>query len=415
MTRRLKVLVSAYACEPDKGSEPGVGWNWVKQIGRFHNVWVITRENNKEPISRALEKAPLPNVSWVYFDLPGWARFWKKGRRGVHLYYCLWQLGAYFVAKSLHKEKNFDLVHHATFVNYWLPSFLVLLPVPFIWGPVGGGESAPRAFYRNLSFRCELYEHLRSLIRLVARWDIFLRLTARRARLVLATTMETAERVQQLGARYVEVFSQVALPTEELEKLSAIPLHNDNPFRLASVGNLYHFKGFHLGLVAFAQFQQEFPNSEYYFIGDGPERQNLERLAKKFGVATKVRFWGNLSRHEVMEKLADSDVLVQPALHDSGGWVCVEAMAAGRPVVCLDLGGLAIQVTEDTGFKVPPITPEQSVSDLAESILKLARDYDLRKQMGEAAQKRAVEHFSWDKKGDRMREIYQRICNQCEY
>jgi hypothetical protein len=96
----MKVLLSAYACEPGKGSEPGVGWNWVRQIAPFAEVWVITRSNNREAIEKALAEEPLPNVHWVYFDLPRWARFWKKGQRGVHLYYYLWQVGIYFLAAA---------------------------------------------------------------------------------------------------------------------------------------------------------------------------------------------------------------------------------------------------------------------------------------------------------------------------
>ena len=88
----MKVLLSAYACEPDKGSEPAVGWNWVRQVSRFHEVWVITRANNRKPIEKALAKNPLPNAHFIYFDLPHWARFWKRGQRGAHLYYYLWQL-----------------------------------------------------------------------------------------------------------------------------------------------------------------------------------------------------------------------------------------------------------------------------------------------------------------------------------
>ena len=60
MPHRLKVLASAYACEPEKGSEPGAGWNWVKQIARFHEVWVITRANNRLSIDQALSKSRCP-------------------------------------------------------------------------------------------------------------------------------------------------------------------------------------------------------------------------------------------------------------------------------------------------------------------------------------------------------------------
>jgi len=137
-----------------------VGWNWVRQIARFHKVWAITRKNNRESIERAQTKVPILNIDWVYFDLPRWARFWKRGQQGVHLYYYLWQIGAYFVGKRLHREVGFDLVHHVTFGTYWIPSFLAFLPVPFVWGPLGGGESAPKAFYKTFSFRSRVYEWL---------------------------------------------------------------------------------------------------------------------------------------------------------------------------------------------------------------------------------------------------------------
>jgi len=408
--KQLKVLVSAYACEPGKGSEPGIGWNWVRQIARFADeVWVITRANNRPVIEAALAKEPLPNIHWVYFDLPKWARFWKKGQRGVHLYYYLWQVGIYFLARRLHREVRFDLVHHVTFGNYWMPSFLALLPVPFIWGPVGGGESAPKSFYSTFSLRGSIYEWIRDLARCFGEHAPFTKMTARKSAVALATTPETAERLTRLSARRVYVLSHVALPEEEIAQLSGVPLHQGNPFRLLSLGNLLHWKGFHLGLMAFARLVQEFPQSEYWLVGDGPERRNLERLAQKLGIADKVRFWGALPRAEALKKLAECDVLVHPSLHDSGGWVCVEAMAAGRPVICLDLGGPALQVTEETGFKIPPRTPEQVVAEMAEAMLKLATEETLRQQMGEAARKRVREEFSWERRGEEIRYIYEKL------
>src|SRR5712672_875198 len=161
----VRVLLSAYACEPEKGSEPAVGWMWVQQIARFHQVWVITRANNRMPIEKSLSKQPLPNVHWVYFDLPRWASFWKRKQRGVHIYYYLWQLAIYFVARKLHRKTAFDIVHHITLGQYWVPSFLALLPVPFFWGPGGGGESAPWTFWWGFSSVGKLYELVRNLAR----------------------------------------------------------------------------------------------------------------------------------------------------------------------------------------------------------------------------------------------------------
>ncbi len=413
MAKRLKVLVSVYACEPDKGSEPGVGWNWVRQIARFHKVWAITRKNNRESIERAQTKEPILNIDWVYFDLPRWARFWKRGQRGVHLYYYLWQIGAYFVGKRLHREVGFDLVHHVTFGTYWIPSFLALLPVHFVWGPVGGGESTPKAFYKTFSFRNKVYEWLRDAARWLGQRDLFVHLDARRATIALAKARESADQLRLLCGNRVQLYSESGITKEEIVKLNSLPLRNTNPFRLVSIGRLLHWKGFHLGLMAFARFQQDFPNSEYYLIGEGPEWPNLQSLAQRYGVSEKVRFWGSLAREQVLGKLAECDVLVHPSLHDSGGWVCLEAMTAGRPVICLDLGGPALQVTEETGFKVPATSSKQVVDDLREAMRRLAQDPALRAGMGDAGRKRVAEHFDWDKKGEWVREMYQRVSGQC--
>jgi glycosyltransferase involved in cell wall biosynthesis len=207
----------------------------------------------------------------------------------------------------------------------------------------------------------------------------------------------------------VSVLSQVALPEEEIVQLSGVPLHRGNPFRLLSLGNLLHLKGFHLGLMAFARLVQEFPQSEYWLVGDGPERRNLERLTRDLGIVDKVRFWGALPRAEALKKLAECDVLVHPSLHDSGGWVCVEAMAAGRPVICLDLGGPALQVTEETGFKIPANSPEQVVRDISHAMLKLAENPGLRRKMGEAARYRVQGAFSWESRKEQIKELYQKV------
>jgi glycosyltransferase involved in cell wall biosynthesis len=387
-----------------------VGWNWACQAARSNEVWVITRSKNRSCIEALLAGDGVPNVHWVYFDLPRWAAFWKKGRRGIHLYYYLWQLGAYFVVRNLHQEVGFEMVHHVTFVNYWMPSFLALLPVPFVWGPVGGGESAPRAFRRCFGLRGRLYEGMRDLARTLAQLDPFVRLTARRARVGFATTEETAARLRELGCRKIIVLSEAGLPPDEIVRLGGFSGQKTSPFRLVSVGSLLHLKGFELGLRAFARFRPRFPGAEYWIIGDGPERKRLERVAKQLGVARSVSFWGNIPRWEVLEKLGDCDVLVHPSLHDSGGWVCLEAMAAGRPVVCLDLGGPGLQVTENTGIKVPAISPEQVVRDMANAFYELASYPELRARLSLGARNRVQEHFNWEKKGLFVTKLYKSLC-----
>jgi glycosyltransferase involved in cell wall biosynthesis len=213
-----------------------------------------------------------------------------------------------------------------------------------------------------------------------------------------------------MGARNVQVYSESGLPREEIARLAQCSVSSDSPVRFASVGRLLHWKGFHLGLRAFAQ--AKLPDAEYWVFGDGPEKKRLQCLADKLGIAQQVKFWNKLPREETLRKLGECTALVHPSLHDSGGWVCLEAMAAGRPVLCLDLGGPAVQVTEQTGFKVPAHTPEQAVRDLSEGMVSLAKDLDLRVRMGEAGRRRVSEMFDWEVKASHLAQLYEEIYNQ---
>jgi glycosyltransferase involved in cell wall biosynthesis len=410
MSSRLRILVSAYACEPDRGSEPGVGWNWVQQIARHNDVWVITRANNRGVIERYLEREPLPNARFVYFDLPKWARFWKHGRRGLYLYYYLWQIGAYVKARHLHNAIQFHIAHHVTFVTYWMPSFFALLPIPFVWGPVGGGESTPPSFLKNLPIRGILFELMRSTVQAIGRMDPFVRLTARKSAVAFATTPVTAGQMSSLGCRNIQVHSAMGLPPAELG--APLPHRDASVFRLIGMGDLTHWKGSELGLRAFESFARDFPTAEYWFVGHGFERRRLERLARELQVADRVRFWGHLARPVALSKLNECDVLVHPSLHDSGGCVCSEALAAGRPVICLDLGGPALQVTPGTGFKIAAHSPAQAINDLASAMRQLASDPELRSKMSAAAQEYSRNHLAWDLKGDRVCRLYRELVQE---
>lgn len=407
----MRLLLSAYACIPGRGSEPGTGWNWVQQMSRFHKVTVITREANRQEIEAELRQRPIANVTWLYFDLPKPLRFWKKGRRGTHPYYYLWQIGAYWLARRQHRAQPFDLVQHVTFVKYWLPNFLWMLNCPYLLGPVGGGENTPYSFWPTLGMRGGCYEAIRSLGRWLAERDPFVRRSVKRAAICFVTSPETAERVRHFNDR-LELLSQVGLPQSEIHMLESLPHTESAELRVVSIGNLLHLKGYHLALPAIARFLREYPHARYSIIGSGPEEKRLKRLAASLDIADRVSFLGQLPRADALQAISNCDLLLHTALHDSGGYVSVESMAAGVPVVCLDLGGSAVLVSDTTGIKVPAIDPEQSIRDLAAALLYLARDPQLRARMGAAGRQRVREQFSWQRKGELLNEVYSQILRE---
>ena len=411
----MKILMSAYACEPGVGSERGVGWNVAIEAAKYHEVWVLTRpDESKAAIEAHLKSDLIPNLHFVYFTLPFWQDSLRWGQSGaMQLHYYLWQIQAYFVALELHREQQFDLAHHVTFVKYSSPSFLSFLPIPLIWGPVGGGESAPLPFWADFSIKNKIYEILRWTWRSIGELDPFARHTARSSAIAYVTTEDTASRVRSMGAQEVEIAPETGMSPQDLDLLAQCPPPTGSPVRFIGIARLLHWKGFHLGLRAFAQ--ANLPDAEYWLLGEGPELARLEALAVKLGIADRVKLWGLQPRADVLLKLGQSSVLVHPSLHDSGGWVCLEAMAAGRPVICLDLGGPAQQVTAETGFKIPAHDPAQAVAALAEAMTQIAASEDLRLQMGQAGQQRVKNYYSWEARGKYLAKTYEALKSDCQF
>jgi glycosyltransferase involved in cell wall biosynthesis len=404
--RRLKVLISAYCCEPDRGSEPGVGWNVALGLARHHDVWVLTRGANRAAIEAALPEDPALVIEFVYFDLPDWARSWKRGMRGLQLYYYLWQLGAGGVARALHRRLAFDLVHHLTLGKYWAPSFLWRLDAPLVWGPVGGGESAPTTYYRSYGVRGVVYELSRTLAQWLAHLDPFVNLTARRSRIALVATPETARRVERLGARCIRyVPGQTGVSHEDMQFLDGSVDRAPRPFRVLTVGRLLHWKALHLGLEAFAR--AELAGAEYWIIGDGPEELRLRRLAASLGMWERVVFRGQIPRREALALLRRCDVLMHPSVHDFSPTVVFEAMAARKPILCLGLGGPAVQVSPETGVVVPAADPTQAVVGLARALRRLESNAALRRRMGAAGRQRVEALHTWDRNVATLLDVYE--------
>jgi glycosyltransferase involved in cell wall biosynthesis len=84
-------------------------------------------------------------------------------------------------------------------------------------------------------------------------------------------------------------------------------------------------------------------------------------------------------------------------------------MAAGKPVVCLDMGGPALHVTDECGIKIPPHSPGQAVRDAASALRALYSNAEARARMGAAARRRAQEMYCWDRLGDELMQIYQAV------
>jgi len=351
MEREMKVLVSAYACEPSSGSEPGAGWEWARAAAQCHDVWLLTRRNVAEVIERAHSREPSLRLHPVYVDLPAWILRAKRGRGGIFWYYPLWQLAAWREARRLQRDVGFDVIHHVTLAVDWMPAGVALLRgVPLVWGPVGGSTGTPLRLWRWLGPWGCLTELLREPATRLARW-LFGRPIARRAALVIAQNHDVAREFQHIARVVTEpntaIQDQVPPESQPAAADAGRPIRR----RAVFVGRLIPWKGPRLAIAAMARPAAAGWSLDFY--GDSRQRADLQRLARHLGVERHVAFKGECPRDQVLAAFSSADALLFPSMRDSAGWAVAEALSRGCPVVCLDRGGPAVLVGRGHGVKVP--------------------------------------------------------------
>jgi glycosyltransferase involved in cell wall biosynthesis len=406
----MKILLSAYACEPNKGSEPGVGWNWAIELATLgHDVWVLTRANNQAPIEAELGRGgAIENLHFLYYDLPEFGRWLKKLKGGIYAYYVAWQLGAYQLARRSHKQVKFDRVHHITFGTFRQPSFMGLLKIPFMFGPVGGGERAPFPMRESYPLSGRILDALRDIVNWLALFDPLNMLTYKTANTILCKTPETLAALPRWCADKGHVQLEIGIRSDQgnddLPIESGVSKGAECSFLY--VGRLIYWKGLHLALAALAEARLSCPSVTLIVVGAGPDEKWLRAESVRLGVSDIVEWHTWLPQSEVMEMYKRHYAFLFPSLHDSSGNVVLESLAAGLPVVCLDLGGPAMIVDESCALisVTAHLSEKEVVANLAANLVTLSNSPNLRASLTEKAKDRAKE-FSW---GQIVAEVYDR-------
>jgi glycosyltransferase involved in cell wall biosynthesis len=404
MSRRLRVLLSAYSCEPGKGSEPEVGWQWARQMARWHDVTVLTRANNEASIREGLAReGEMPGLRFVYHDLTAPLLLFLKRQFGWHdAYYRWWQSSARAVIARLCRETSFDLLHHVTYAGARFPAAIFDHGVPTIWGPVGGFESMPKEFLPWGYPRELVAELIRNAANIVEIELGTLRRRAQKANVVIASTDETADAIAHGGVGG-KILPTVGIHLRDFPPQEAPPADH---LRLLFAGRLLYWKGVELALRAL---HASGANARLDFVGAGRFRKSAEALTDELGLAERVRFRGQVPRAGMLQMYSQYDAMLYPSLHDTGGFVLLEAMAALLPVICLDCAGPARIVADDCGVRVPLGSRTDVITHLAAAIRRYADDPALRRSHGRQARAHVGEHYEWDRKGEAMNAIYEEV------
>jgi glycosyltransferase involved in cell wall biosynthesis len=398
----MRILLSAFSCAPNQGSEPGLGWNWAVEIARLgHDVVVLTQTEARGRIEAELASGRLPRGLSFEFFMPGWLeRFRLKGLElgqqslTWHLTHLMWQFAAYRHVRRHLLDRRFDLVHHITFAGIRHPTLLGRLPIPLVLGPLGGGERAPWALRRGLGFKGWLLDAIRDVHTFLIRFDPITRRACDDALVIYVKTEQSRAALPRRHRRRAVVQQEIG--TGSQENRPKPPRMPGAPLQLLFAGRLLYWKGMHLGLKALADLRGRGVDARLTMLGSGPDEENWRRLAAQLGLDHAVRWLPRIEHHRMADMYRSHDAVLFPSLHDSGGTVVLEALVHGLPVVCLDLGGPAVTVTESCGRIVATAGRSEAevVRGLADALEELARSESLLDDLSRGAQARA-QTFHW--------------------
>ena len=419
---RLRILAIAYACNPTRGSEFGVGWGWVHAVSACHDVTVITADYNCGDIERYLREHEgltcnnprfiyVMNRPWHYHPRGLWLKVESSPAKPLmNLAYQDWLRCAFNEAKREIAHNRYDLVHLITYVGWRFPGSFYRLGIPFVWGPIGGVKNTPWRLLPFFGFRGALYYGVRNLIN-----SLQLRVLQGPRRALRAADKgvisATSEIQEELWNRF-RVKSHVICEVGQPQLVDAEPTQRDKkePFRICWSGTHLPGKALHLLLHAAARLPKDLSYS-IEILGDGPCNRAWRALASRLRIDDHCHWHGWLPRDQSMAVMRNSHVFVITSLKDLTSTVAVEAISLGLPVVCLDHCGFADLVTDECGIKIHLGSLRQISSDIADALRALYRDETLRRALAQGAIQRS-RNYSWSNKMAALDRVYAEVMHQ---
>ena len=355
-----RVLVAAYSCVPGRGSEPGAGWVWLREIaGRFPVTLLTTVHPASAEDSRALEDTIVQLGLDIELIRVTTALDGIDGDSPLRLLrYLAWIRAAGKRAVALEATGRFFVGHHLTFATSWLPTPLSRLKVtPYVWGPVGGATYPPATLRLELDLKGRIKE---ALIRWVSRGSraTLARRSAARASTIVAINRDTARALRQYRTTIVEpnaAFDYSTFP-------HVADVRRSVPKRAIYAGRLMGYKGVELAVRAFAD--PRVAEWSLDIFGAGPDESRLIELVKSLALRERVSFRGVVDRAILFAALQESSVFLFPSMREGGPWAVAEATAIGLKVACFPLGGAA----EMAGPNAVLLDPERPVESIVEAL-----------------------------------------------
>lgn len=408
----MRILLSAFACHPEQGSESGVGWKTACLLGERYELLVLTHPRQKASIQQAQWDGKIsPQVKFLF---TGKDYQWHPNRLIARLQnwieYKKWLRAASEEAVRLCKAYSIELIHHLTIGTWRLPPVQGPANIPVVWGPVGGAALFPVKFLQGLSFSGAAFEVFRNLGTLLGRGGSAVTLGCHRAAAILCGNGPDAEFIKKIrgSGAGVYVLSSAHFSPQELERFQAAGRNKDfhAPLYAFAGGICIGSKGLRFALEALGIARQMGSRIHYTIASTGPELRHLQKSVTELGLADQVQFHAGFHAKAYEEVLGQSHLFLMPSFREGSPRTILEAMLAGAvPVVCAASAQGEI-VDEKVGFSVPIHSRRQLVQGMADALVRLDRDRHLLQAMSKQAQMKIVRDYNSNRFFDRLSEIY---------
>lgn len=355
---KKSILVSAFACNPYQGTEPGYGWNFSVEMSKYFIVHCLVREKDKVDIEEAVKKNPLlyEDLNFHYVILPKLIeKLWDLNSIWWYPYYLFWQYFAFSYSKKILKSKTaqFDFVHHITWGSLQLGTFLYKLNLDLVIGPIGGGQKTPKQLLKYLGTGVYLEFTRNFMSRLMTRFNPACIKSVRKAKYILCSNEDTFKLAIKIRKHDdgVFFFPDTILPSwliEESQKREKT--FNSDFTKILWIGRFLPRKGLELAIETILKVRNA--KIEVTFVGDGEYFEKIQKIVREKNLESIITFKGKVPFNEVADWYSQSDVLLFTSYRESGGVQLLEALALGLPVICLNIHGARQIVPKQASIKV---------------------------------------------------------------
>lgn len=404
----ITILINAYAINPNWGSEPGMGWNWIIHLAQYCRLHVITEGEWREEIELALLEHPQKdNITFYYSPMTSSIRrmCWAQGDWRFYWYYRLWQKQALKIARRIIEKNNIDIIHQLNMIGFREPGYLwKIKSIPFVWGPIGGMENVPLAYLKGAGFKQQFFVRLKNILNwLQFRFQPRVRKAIRRANALIAAVNGVKKNIEKSYHRSTILLNETGCHVSDsvVEDRFA-----NNTFDIMWVGKFDFRKQLGLALSVMKRLSP-FPDIKLHVYGNSTEDQRTayKKIATQYELNNTVIWHGEVSHKQVLNNMKVSNLFLFTSIMEGTPHVILEAIENNLPVICFDCCGMGAVIDDAVGTKIPISSPEQSIIDFSESIKYY---YYHRDELSIKSSNCALlqDSLSWDKKARQMVEIY---------